>query len=156
MQRVEQEWKTQLLGAAAPIETLRCEHVGEQDGREDQCDIFPAEEPHDLLQQKKIRSCPDDFHKEDTMEGGAGDQRTESVQKIQIRPLLIEQIPIDQRPMKHGFAHGKITVGVIPVVIRVQEGRPCEEQHQEESDAKCGDDGKGGLFFACHGMCPLL
>ena len=52
-----------------------------------------------------------------------GDQIGNSIEQVQIRPLLVVEIPVNDQSVHHPFSHCKIAVCIIPVIIGIKEGR---------------------------------
>ena len=80
-----------------------------------------AQKPFRRTQAKreKRRKCPD-LHRKNAGKTGGIQQRTDTVDKIEQRALVVEDIPVEHLALHHGLAHGKKDVGVHPVVEAVE------------------------------------
>ena len=61
-----------------------------------------------------------------------GDKIGQSIQEIEIHPLLVKHIPVRHFSVKQGLSHGKIAVGIIPVIAGIKKGgAACKKEQQK-------------------------
>ena len=122
VQTICQNGEHHFFRGATPVKSIGGNHGCIYTGSQHQCSTFLCVQANDFVEGIHGKSAFHNFQNKHACICAVGNEISQTIEEIQPNSLLIKNVSVRHITIHQGFSHGKITIGVIPVITYIEKG----------------------------------